>query len=195
MDMKSKQGSGSMDLESNDIVLKSARGLLIVSKWMMLFGIGVLAIGLLAIPFAYQEMLAEMAKAFEKPPAPEVFGLIALIMVLAVVLLLLALFAVDRLRRIVNSVGEGNPFTHINGTRLRGIGIAAFAIQIVTFVASLLAIGLVDMLGEPKPGTDFNLSIDASISISGILLVLLLIILARVFDRGAEMREELEGTV
>ena len=195
MDMKSKQGSESGDLESNDIVLKSARGLLIVSKWMMLFGIGVLAIGLLAIPFAYQEMLAEMAKAFENPPAPEVFGMIALIMVLAVVLLLLALFAVDRLRRIVNSVGEGNPFTHINGTRLRGIGIAAFAIQIVTFVTSLLAIGLVDMLGEPKPGTDFNLSIDSSISISGILLVLLLIILARVFDRGAEMREELEGTV
>ena len=136
-----------------------------------------------------------MAKAFVSPPEPEIFGMIALIMALAVVLMLLTLFAVDRLRRIVRSVGEGNPFTHINGTRLRGIGIAAVGIQIVTFCASLLATGVVTMLGDPKPGVDFEMSPDASISISGILLVLLLIILARVFDRGAEMQEELDGTV
>ena len=32
-------------------------------------------------------------------------------------------------------------------------------------------------------------------SLTGILMVLILFILARVFKRGAEMREELEGTV
>ncbi len=181
--------------ETNDIVLKSARGILIFGKWALLVGIGVAAIFLLAIPFTYQYLLAEMAKAFVNPPAPEIFGMIGLIMILAIVILLLTLFAVNRLHRIVNSVGEGNPFSHINGTRLRGIGIAAFAIQIVTFCASLLATGVVTMLGDPKPGVDFDMSPDASISLSGILLVLLLIILARVFDRGAEMQEELEGTV
>ncbi|QJB70088.1 DUF2975 domain-containing protein [Parasphingorhabdus halotolerans] len=181
--------------ESNDIVLKSARGILTFSKWALLVGISVVVLCLLAIPFTYQFLLAEMSKAFVNPPEPEMFGMIALIMILAIVMLLLTLFAVDRLRRIVNSVGEGNPFTHINGTRLRGIGIAAFAIQIVTFCASLLAIGVVTMLGDPKPGVDFEMPADASISVSGVLLVLLLIILARVFDRGAEMQEELEGTV
>ena len=65
----------------------------------------------------------------------------------------------------------------------------------MTFVGSLLGEGLLTMLGETKPGQDLDISIDASISLSGILLVLLLIILARVFDRGAEMREELEGTI
>jgi len=184
-----------LDSGSNDIVLKSARGILILSKWMLVFAIGIIAIGLLAIPFTYQDMLAEMAKVFAIPPAPEVFGMIALILILLVIMLLLVLFAVDRLRRIVDSVSEGNPFTHINGTRLRGIGIAAFAIQIITFCASLLGTGLVTMLGETKPGTDLDISIDASISLTGILFVLLLIILARVFDRGAEMREELDGTI
>tara|TARA_R100001244_G_scaffold44182_3_gene39805 strand:+ start:8080 stop:8652 length:573 start_codon:yes stop_codon:yes gene_type:complete len=183
------------DSESDDIVLKSARGILAVSKWVLLVGIGVVTICLLAMPFTYQYLLAEIAKAFVSPPEPEIFGMIVLIMALAVVLLLLTLFAVNRLRRIVRSVGEGNPFTHINGTRLRGIGIAAVGIQIVTFCASLLATGVVTMLGDPKPGVDFEMSPDPSISISGILLVLLLIILARVFDRGAEMQEELDGTV
>lgn len=183
------------DSDSNDIVLKSARGILIFSKWALLVGIGAIVLGLLAIPFTYQILLAEMAKAFVNPPEPEIFGMIALIMILAVVMLLLTLFAVDRLRRVVGSVGEGNPFTRINGTRLRGIGIAAFAIQIVTFCASLLATGVVTMLGEPLPRVDFEISPDASISLSGILLVLLLIILARVFDRGAEMQEDLDGTV
>jgi len=183
------------DQEPNDMVLKSARGILVFSKWVMMVGVGIITVGLLAIPFTYQTLLAKMAKAFVNPPAPEVFGIIALIMVLVVAMLLLTLFAVNRLRRIVDSVGEGNPFTRINGTRLRGIGIAAFAIQIVTFCASLLGTGLVTMLGETKPGTDFDISTDASISLTGILFVLLLIILARVFDRGAEMREELDGTI
>ena len=40
---------------------------------------------------------------------------------------------------------------------------------------------------------DFEANFD--ISIGGILLPLVLFILARVFRRGAEMREELEGTV
>ncbi|WP_430415434.1 DUF2975 domain-containing protein [Parasphingorhabdus sp.] len=183
------------DIGSNDVVLKSARGILIFGKWALVVAIAAIAVGLLAIPFTYQILTEKMAETFVNPPAPEVFGMIALIMLLAVVSLLLTLFAIDRLRRLVNSVSEGNPFTRINGTRLRGIGIAVFAIQLVTFLASLLAIGLITMLGETKPGVDFDFPIEADISLSGVLLVLLLIILARVFDRGAEMREELDGTI
>ena len=180
---------------SNDIVLKSARGILIFGKWITLCGIGVLAIALLAIPFTYQAILAGMAEMFVNPPAAEVLGMIALLFVLVVIIALLTLFAIDRLRRIVDSVSEGNPFTRINGTRLRGIGIAAFVIQIITFCGGLLSIGLITMLGEPKPGTDFDASINVSIPVTGILLVLLLILLARVFDRGAAMQDELDGTV
>ncbi|VAV91768.1 hypothetical protein MNBD_ALPHA04-1252 [hydrothermal vent metagenome] len=189
------ESNTNLETGSNDIVLKSARGILIFGKWAILFAIGMIAIGLLVIPFCYQSLLAEMAELFANPPTPEVFGMIALILILVVVMLLLTLFAVNRLRRVVDSVGEGNPFTRINGTRLRGIGIAAIAIQIITFCTSLLGAGLITMLGETKPGTDFDVSIEANISLTGILLVLLLIILARVFDRGADMREELEGTI
>ena len=183
------------NMKTNDIVLKSTRGLLIFSKWLLVLGIGALTIALPAILVFNDKVVSAMGEVFVSPPGPEVVGLLAGIILLGIVMMLLTLFALNRLRKIVDSVSEGNPFTRINGTRLRGMGIAVLAIQIVTFVGSLLATGLLTMLGEVKPDRDFHLTIDGSISLSGILLFLLLIVLARVFDRGAEMREELEGTV
>ena len=40
-----------------------------------------------------------------------------------------------------------------------------------------------------------KIDIDFDISVTGILLILLLFVLARVFERGADMREEIEATV
>ena len=177
------------------MVLKSARGILIFAKWLLLFGIAVITVMLPALPFLTDQMVTAMAKTFVTPPGTEIVWMLAGILVLGAVILLLTLFAVNRLRRIVDSVAEGNPFTRINGTRLRGMGLAVFAIQVVTFFGSLLAAAMLTTLGETKPGQDLQISIDGGLSLSGILLVLLLIILARVFDRGAEMREELEGTI
>ena len=181
--------------EQNDLVLKSARGLLILSKWLLVLGVGAVVIALPAILIFYENVLAEMGKVFVNQPEPEVIGLIALLMVLGIVMMLLSLFALNRLRRIVDSVGQGNPFTRINGVRLRGMGIAVLAFQVVAFVGSLLATGLLTMLGEARQGQDFHVAVDGSISLTGILLFLLLIILARVFDRGADMQEELDGTI
>ena len=42
---------------------------------------------------------------------------------------------------------------------------------------------------------DLSINADADISTNGLLLALVLFILARVFKTGAQMREELEGTV
>ena len=181
--------------EQNDIVLKSTRGLLIFSKWLLMLGVGALSIALPVVLVFHEEIVTKMTDVFVAPPGPEVVGLIGILIFLGITLMLLTLFALNRLRRIVDSVGEGNPFTRINGTRLRGMGIAVLAIQVVTFIGGLLATGLLSMLGEVKPGEDFHMTIDGSISLSGILLVLLLVILARIFDRGAEMQEELEGTI
>lgn len=185
----------SNDPETNDIVLKSTRGLLFVTKWLMLLGVAVLTFAIPILLYFSTEVTAEMADTFVTPPGTEVVWMIAGLMLLGIVMMLITLFGINRLRRIVDSVGEGNPFTRINGTRLRGMGIAAFAIQIVTFFGSLLASAMVATLGEVQPGEEFSMHIEGGLSISGILLVLLLIILARVFDRGAEMQDELQGTV
>lgn len=192
---ETKKTPESNDPETNDIVLKSTRGLLFVTKWLMLLGVTVLTFAIPILLYFSAEVTAEMADTFVTPPGTEVVWMIAGLMLLGIVMMLITLFGINRLRRIVDSVGEGNPFTRINGTRLRGMGIAAFAIQIVTFFGSLLASAMVATLGEVQPGEEFSMHIEGGLSISGILLVLLLIILARVFDRGAEMQDELQGTV
>lgn len=192
---ETKKTPESNDPETNDIVLKSTRGLLFVTKWLMLLGVTVLTFAIPILLYFSTEVTAEMADTFVTPPGTEVVWMIAGLMLLGIVMMLITLFGINRLRRIVDSVGEGNPFTRINGTRLRGMGIAAFAIQIVTFFGSLLASAMVATLGEVQPGEEFSMHIEGGLSISGILLVLLLIILARVFDRGAEMQDELQGTV
>lgn len=181
--------------EPNDIVLKSTRGLLIFTKWLLVLGTGALTIAMPVLLFFSDEVATAMADVFITPPGTEVVWMIAGIMMVGLIMLLLILFSINRLRRIVDSVGEGNPFTRINGTRLRGMGVAVFVIQVVTFFGSVLATTILTTLGEAKPEADFHMTIDGGISISGILLVLLLIILARVFDRGAEMQEELAGTI
>lgn len=192
---ETKKTPESNDPETNDIVLKSTRGLLFVTKWLMLLGVTVLTFAIPILLYFSTEVTAEMADTFVTPPGTEIVWMIAGLMLLGIVMMLITLFGINRLRRIVDSVGEGNPFTRINGTRLRGMGIAAFAIQIVTFFGSLLASAMVATLGEVQPGEEFSMHIEGGLSISGILLVLLLIILARVFDRGAEMQDELQGTV
>lgn len=181
--------------ESNDIVLKSTRGLLIFTKWLLVLGTAALTISMPILLFFSDKVTTEMADVFVTPPGTEVVWMIAGIMMMGLIMMLLTLFSINRLRRIVDSVGEGNPFTQINGTRLRGMGVAVFVIQVVTFFGSILAKTILNTLGEVKPDRDFHMTIDGSISLTGILLVLLLIILARVFDRGAEMKEELEGTI
>ena len=181
--------------QSNDAVLKITRMLVAISKILVLMGLVALAIVLPVIVIFQDRIVEKMGTVFVEQPGLEVVGLIALVMLAGAIIMLLTLFALNRLGKIVDSVSEGNPFTRINGTRLRGMGIAVAAIQIVTLVGGLLTTGLLTMLGEVKPDQDFHITIDGGISLNGILLFLLLIILARVFDRGAEMREELEGTI
>ena len=44
-----------------------------------------------------------------------------------------------------------------------------------------------------NPNVEFD--VEAAIDVTGLLTILLVFILARVFERGVAMREELEGTV
>jgi hypothetical protein len=62
-----------------------------------------------------------------------------------------------------------------------------FALQVLSLVVGAIA-STVSSPGHP-------IDIDAGFSISGWLAVLLTFLLARVFAEGAQMRDDLEGTV
>ena len=97
-----------------------------------------------------------------------------------------------KLRAIVATVGEGDPFAPENADRLNLMAWLTLLGQ--AFMIPIAGLGLLAAKwAEPMENSD--VTIDAGFDIEGILLAIILFILARVFKHGAAMREDLEGTV
>ena len=100
---------------------------------------------------------------------------------------LLAFVAQRLLRRLIDSVSHGDPFVPENARRLGAMAWLTLAVQV-------LSIGVASMIGWSEYAKG-PLNGQFGFSLGGILLALVLFVLARVFRKGAAMREELEGTV
>ena len=87
---------------------------------------------------------------------------------------------------IVASAGAGDPFVPANAHRLRAVGWALLALQLLDLPCALLA-RFWPSLGSAAPGGD--------VSIGGWLATLMTFVLARVFAAGSAMRDDLAGTV
>lgn len=193
-----EQSTGGNDraaMARNDMILKSTRFILVAAKWLLVLGVAACTVLVPGLFIFSGKLLTNMAKVFVNPPDMGVIWGLAVLLLLVIMTLLAVLFATNRLSKLVGSVAEGNPFTRINGVRLRGIGLAAFVVQLINALMGVLGLIMLKMLGGFKPGQHFSGTFDFGFSISGVLLILLPIILARVFDHGADMREELEGTI
>lgn len=110
-----------------------------------------------------------------------------LIMVLGIGAVPVVHLVFTRLLEIVDSVGVGNAFVLVNAQRLKAIAWAVLALEFLHF-----AIGIVAAMASTAAAP---LNISWGFSTTRWLTVLLLFVLARVFEQGAHMREELEGTV
>lgn len=92
-----------------------------------------------------------------------------------------------RLLAIVETVRRGDPFVAGNAARLQTTAWALLGLELLH-----LAVGAVAVAAS-SPSQPLDL--DWNFSVSGWLAVLLLFVLARVFDHGTRMRDDLEGTV
>ena len=110
-----------------------------------------------------------------------------LIMLVGILSVPLAHVVLTRLRAIVETVRAGDPFVAGNAARLQTIAWALLGLELLHLAAGAI-VAAASSPAEP-------LDIDWSFSVAGWLAVLLLFVLARVFESGARMREELEGTV
>ena len=95
-----------------------------------------------------------------------------------------------RLREIVDSVSTGDPFVPVNAERLRRMAWLTLAMQAVAIPMTRLAVWFDAAPEAANVYHDRN-----GISAGALALALILFVLARVFRVGAEMREELEGTI
>lgn len=168
-------------------VLRMARWLVYLIMGFVAFAGSVLALVCVILPFYWTEAIAELSKVH--PDLNPLTLLPHLLSVFALGILTLGLIwtVMRKLLAIIASVEEGNPFIRANAIRLKAIGWLMVGLQIVGVPLAIAAGKAADMFGESDTGWDFSLN--------GILAILLVFILAGIFERGAEMREELEGTI
>ena len=91
-----------------------------------------------------------------------------------------------RLLGIIDTVRLGDPFVAANAARLRVAAWAIIGLEVLYFIAGAVGARLVPTVAmEPNWGIEANRW----------LAVMLLFVLAQVFEDGARMREDLSGTV
>lgn len=169
---------------TSDPLLTAAR---LVTGFMMvvsIIAVTALGIGATVIAFTQGQVITSLAE--HGAPAFTYWAILGAMVLIAGGIMLGYRF-LQELRRIVDSVGEGDPFVPANAERLQRMGWLVLIIHIVTFPAGILAAWIASVTEKGD--------IDVGFSAGGLVLMLVLFILARVFRRGAEMREELEGTV
>jgi hypothetical protein len=134
----------------------------------------------LVVSVVFTERIVGMANEGNIPPGDVAAIRIALL--IGVVSVPFAHIALARLRAIVATVRAGDPFVAANARRLTAIAWSLLGIMICD-----LGFGLMASMIDTQIGWSFSLT--------GWLAILLLFVLARVFDHGTRMRDEIEGTV
>jgi peptidoglycan biosynthesis protein MviN/MurJ (putative lipid II flippase) len=109
------------------------------------------------------------------------------IMVLGIAAVPIAHVVLTRLLTIVHTVGDGDPFVMENADRLQRIAWAVLGLELLHLAIGAVAAG--------ASTNETPLDIDWNLSVTRWLAVLLLFVLAHVFEQGARMREDIEGTV
>jgi hypothetical protein len=144
-----------------------------------------------ALLFPFREMLLEvmLKEARESVTATELYMMFAVAWVWGMAYMWLGIQFLNRLLRVLTSCAENDPFNRVNAARLRTMAWLMLAMEGLDGAMQLYALVL-------HPFNDSAEShYDLGISMSGVISVLTLFVLARVFQVGASMRDELLETV
>jgi hypothetical protein len=110
-----------------------------------------------------------------------------MIMVLGLVAVPLTHVVLSRLLAIVETVRDGDPFVAENAVRLQTIAWTSLALEVIHLMIGAVA----SHVSTPETPLDIN----GDVSPTRWLAIVLIFVLARVFEHGTRMREDLEGTV
>jgi DUF2975 family protein len=157
--------------------------LLIKLNW--LIGVGILAL-LIASLVAPQFVMTGLGVPPTATNAAFSLGM-RLIMVVGIAAVPITHTVLARLLAIVDTVTAGDPFVLENAARLQTIAWAVLALEALHLVVVIVAASV----STPQTPLD----VGSRLSLTRWLAILLLFVLARVFEQGARMRDDLEGTV
>lgn len=171
---------------TNPTLLRATRGLL----WLILGLVAASALLILGVSIAlivaWPEAMAEFRNSPEFIDVATLRFPVGVLMALLFAILAAAADMVRQLQALVASAA-GDPFIPANAGRLRRIGWALVAVQLLAIPLHWTASSIA------KAGSEFaNMG---GLSLGSLLAILLAFVLAAVFEQGAAMRDELEGTV
>ena len=157
--------------------------LLILFNWVM----GVFIIVMLGLSFSGEDWFFEALKVGPDAQTGEFMAGMRAIMVLGLASIPLFHLVFTRVLRIIETVRIGDPFIRANAVRLRLMAWTLLGLEILHIAVAAIAKAV------STPST--RLDIDWEFSVTALLAILLLFVLAQAFAHGAQMREDLEGTV
>lgn len=149
----------------------------------LVYGTGILLL-LIASLVKPEPLFAALAG---KPAAGDAIRGMRLMMVVGLAAVPVAHVILSRLRAMLMTVRAGDPFVVENARRLNAIAIAVLVLELLHLVVGAIA--------RSDAFAALGIHIDWSFSFTPWIAVLLLFVLARVFEQGARMRADLEGTV
>jgi hypothetical protein len=181
-----------MSLVPKDPLLTAAR--LLINFFIAVLGLAIVALTVVlpALLLNQERFLKALAADGITVVAPEFFIGVSVTMVLVAATMAIGIWFLLLLRQIVGTVAAGDPFIHDNADRLSKMGWIALGAQVVSIP---LAAAVVWIAGMVEDYDSHRLDDGVGFDGGGIVLILVLFILARVFRQGAAMREDLEGTV
>jgi DUF2975 family protein len=147
---------------------------------------GVFILAMLVASLAAPQLLLRALKIAETETSSPM-GAVRLIMISGIISAMIGRVILWRLQEIVETVSDGDPFVTGNANRLEKIAWSLLALEVLHVLIGAMAASV----SPENPPID----VDLSISLTRWIAVLMLFVLARVFDQGARMRADLEGTV
>jgi hypothetical protein len=173
---------------SKDPLLRGTRFLLLLTGALVALG-GIAALAAIAPLWAFDEhVLARLAaRSGGEAVGRAALAAISVTLVEAAGFAALSVLFLRKLTAIVDSMHHGSPFVPSNAGRLRTMGWLALAMQLLAVLGIPLSVWLRQALANPHVFFPF--------SFAPLIVALLLFILARVFDHGVRLEEDVEGTI
>ncbi|WP_271078831.1 DUF2975 domain-containing protein [Aurantiacibacter sp. MUD61] len=180
------------DNRPNDLLLAGGKALTVLMQGVL--GIAAFALAIV-IPVLLifretirAELIDELGPQASDPPMAAAIA----VLVLALVAVVMIFIFFGKLRKIISTVGDGDPFVPENADRLSVMAWLLLGVQLLSILIGGIGLMVAKWADEVEHA---DITIDAGLDFTGILMVIVLFILARVFRHGAEMRDDLEGTV
>jgi len=181
-----------MQDKPNDLLLLAGKVLTFIAQGGLVIGGVAIAIAAPLMLIFEEEVTIQFAEKVGEVSGATFIGITLALMLVAFAIIGAAFVFFGKLRAIISSVAEGDPFAPENAERINLMAWLLLGIQILFIPA--MGMGLVFAKWADSV-ENADITIDAGLDLEGILMVIVLFILARVFKHGAAMRADLEGTV